>query len=321
MALPAAIQAQVEQADKILAAMNAPPPDSAAPGVTPDQEAQPAQASSVPQAEARPPEPVQQAAPVDDQWERKYKSLQGIFNKEVPSLQGQVKDLTARLEQAVAQLDAVRQTKPEEKPHKPEADPQDVETFGSDLVDMVQRVSLKALGQVAQRVDAEFSKLSQRLTDVEKRLAGTTQTVVMTAEEKFFERLAQAVPEWEAINTNDRFIGWLQEVDPIYGVPRKVALDNARDQLDVTRVINIFRAFAGPATSAPAAPSPVDKQVSPRAGAGNSAPAQVTKPVFTQKQIADFYNDVARRKYVGREKDAAALEAEINAAIAEGRVR
>lgn len=326
MALPAAIQAQVEQADALLAAMNAPPeagqPQQAqAQEVDLGQLAQTANAANAPQAEPQATTVPLKPAP-EETWESRYKSLHGIFNREVPALHQQVKELTKRLEQA-EKARAEEAAKPvEQVAHKPEADPRDVENFGTDLVEMVHRTAERVFGGVAQKVDAELAKLVARLTTLEQLMEGTTQTVAATAEDKFFDKLAAKVPDWEQVNVSDAFIAWLQEVDPVYGVPRQAALTNAREQLDAQRAANVFLAFKASASPTPPdVANPVDKQVSPKTGAASPAPTQPTKPIVTQKQISDFYNDVARRRYVGREAEASAIEQMINLAIAEGRVR
>ena len=65
----------------------------------------------------------------------------------------------------------------------------------------------------------------------------------------------------------------------------------------------------------------MDKQVSPKAAASAAPTATDNKPVITQAQIKAFYDDVARGLYRGRQQEAQQIEAKINAAIAEGRVR
>jgi hypothetical protein len=326
MALPAAIQAQVEQADALLAAMNAPPQESQPQGQEPGQVdlatlARTAPTSNTPQAE--PPAPTVPLKPAPEEtWEARYKALHGIFTREVPTLQSQVKALTSRLEQSDRER-AEQTAKPvEQVAHKPEADPKDVENFGSDLVDMVQRTADRMFGAVSQKVDSEFAKLVARLTSLEKVLEGTSQSVAVTAEEKFFDKLTAKVANWDQINSDPLFIEWLQESDPVYGVPRQAALNSAREQLNADRAAAVFLAFQPVAEVATKATTrSVDRQVSPKTGASDSTPAPANVAFITQKQITDFYNDVARRKYAGNEAEAARIEQAINTAIAEGRVR
>jgi hypothetical protein len=126
------------------------------------------------------------------------------------------------------------------------------------------------------------------------------------------------VPNWEEINTNDAFLAWLGEVDPVYGQPRQAALNAAQQALNSDRAANVFKAFMATLPQTPKS-NPVDKQVSPKAAA-STAPTPTEKPVISQKQVTDFYNEVAKGKYRGREQEAARIEAAINAAMAEGRI-
>ena len=291
MALPRSIQAQVEQADATLAAINAPegdtPPAKLAadpPESTNEQSPQPQETATAPAPAAPPAQP----APQNDVWEQRYKTLQGVFNREVPTLQGQVKDLKAQLEQAVARLNAASEKaeKPEQ-PTKPAADPQDVENFGSDLVEMVQRVAERMFGGTARNFQEQAARFESRLAELEKALQGTSQAVAMTAEQAFFDRLTKLVPNWEEVNANEAFLAWLGEVDPVYGQPRQAALNHAQQTLNSDRAAAVFRAFLGAVPQAPKA-SAVDKQVSPK-GAATAAPAPAEKPILTQQQVVEFY--------------------------------
>lgn len=326
MALPRAIQAQVEQANAMLEAANSP---ADTPAETPANEASAEQPQeSQPQTPA--PEPITAPAPAtvsphldpEQTWETRFKSLQGIFNAEVPRLQAQAKDLKAQLETALERLDkaADKAEQQQKEPEKPAADPRDVENFGSDLVDMVQRTAERMFGRAANEIQAQAARFEQRLAQLEKALQGTTQTVAMTAEQSFFDRLTKLVPEWEQINANQAFLAWLGEVDPIYGQPRQAALDVAQQTLNAERAAAVFKAFAGTTPPATKAAS-LDKQVSPKGTAATAAPAPKQAVVYTQQQVVDFYNAKRRGEFRGREQDAARYEAEINLAISEGRVR
>lgn len=313
MALPRAIQEQLDAANATLEAINNPQPPAPEPEPV-AQIAEPVPSEPAP-AEPEPQvvEPVAQTQQQPDNWEHKYKTLQGVFNREVPNLQTRVKDLEAKLTDAVERLNKAA----DEQATAPRqvADPKDVENFGEDLVDMVSRVARSSLGDVAKQID-------QRLAMLEQALKGTTQQVAMSAEQTFFDRLTKAVPEWEDINTNQAFLGWLSEVDPILGQPRQAALDAAQQALNADRAVAVFNAFKATIPKAPTKPSAaVEKQVSPK-GSAPSAPPQANTPrVYTQKDVVEFYHAVRRGEFRGRDQDRQALEAEINLAMAEGRIQ
>ena len=330
MALPKNLQAQLDSADALLAAANAPPATESAPATLQDlaklQDSNPDASAPVPTprtatsaAETAPAPPqVQQ-----DPWEQKYKTLQGLFNKEVPALQHQVRELVQRDQQTATQLEALRLAQQAPAETKPtEADSRDIDSFGSDLVDMVQRVAQKQLAMIAQRLDAIEATADRRLKQVEQDVQGTSQSVAITAEQTFFERLTKLVPHWETLNASDAFLAWLGSEDPVYGAPRQSGLDAAQRSLNPDRAAAVFRAFES--TQAPASapkPNALEKQVSPRAVATPEPTMQANAPVLTQKQIVDFYGDVSRGRYRGQEDEANRIEQVINQAIAEGRVR
>lgn len=330
MALPKNLQAQLDNADALLAAANAPPISETAPTALQDLAKLP---DPTPDATASVPTPRTATAAVEtapappqaqnDPWEQKYKTLQGLFNKEVPALQHQVRELVQRDQQTATQLEALRlaqQAPAETKP--PEVDSRDVESFGSDLVDMVQRVAQKQLAMFAQRLDAMEATADRRLKHVEQEVQGTSQSVAITAEQKFFETLAKLVPHWETLNASDAFLAWLGSEDPVYGAPRQSGLDAAQRSLNANRAAAVFKAFE---STQPAAPAPktnsLEKQVSPRAVATPEPTSQANAPMVTQKQITEFYGELSRGKYRGRDEEANRIEQVINQAIAEGRVR
>jgi len=317
MSLPPAIQAQVEAAEAVIAEMNkqAESQQTNAEAAPPDQP----QMKEVEQPQAAAPAPTQQQV---DPWEHKYRTLQGRYNSDVPRLQAQVNELKAQLEQALAKLNEVskQQVEKEPKERKLVADPQDVEAFGQDLVEMVQRVAERLFGNAAIEVQRTFAQFEQRLSKLEDALRGTTQTVAMTAEQAFFDRLTKLVPNWEEINSNQAFLDWLAEIDPVYGQPRQAALNVAQQTLNADRAANVFKAFLATLPQTPRS-NPVEKQVSPKSVASSAPNEMDNKPIFTQAQIKAFYDDVARGLYRGRAQEMQQIEAKINAAIAEGRVR
>lgn len=322
MALPRALQEQLDQANATLAAMNQPPEPPAPAEPTPPEPPAPADPEPAPEPVANvvsepqaPTEPQAQTQPQPDVWEHKYKTLQGLFNREVPTLQGKVKDLEAKLQTAVERLNAAADAQAAQAAQVP-ADPKDVENFGQDLVDMVSRVSQASLGNVAKQFEA-------RLAQLEQALQGTTQTVAVNAEQAFFDRLTKLVPDWEQTNANQAFLAWLSEVDPILGQPRQAALDAAQQTLNSDRAAAVFKAFAATLPQAPQTKpsSPVDKQVSPKGSAASAPPTPNQPKIWAQSEVIAFYEAKRKGEFRGREADMQALEAAINLAMAEGRIR
>lgn len=317
MPLPRKAKQQLDQAEALLQRMNAPQDETPAPE-TPAPEPVVAEQPTEPEAVASPaPAPTPSPEPqIDRDLEQKYKTLQGIhrsLNDRVKAMEQRNQELEERLQQAL------RRVEERDEPRKPEpsVDPKDAEVFGEDLVQMVQRVAQTMFGSAVKSFDA-------RLASIEQQLKGTTSAVAKTAEDVFYEKLRGKVADFEEINVDPRFLEWLAETDPVYGEPRQAALTRAANAMDGDRVANVFLAFKATLTPSqtpaqkPAA-SDLEKQVAPNSVA--TPPAQPQgKRAFTIAEVEAFYRDVAQGKYRGREAEANKFEAQINAAIAEGRV-
>jgi hypothetical protein len=128
------------------------------------------------------------------------------------------------------------------------------------------------------------------------------------------------VPDWQQINVDERWLAWLSEEDPTFGLPRQAALDRARHTGDAGRVAALFTQFKA------SLPKPkqetLDSQVAPTiTGAPTPTPqAEAPRQRISQKFVQSFYRDMAQNKYHGREAEAQRIENEINLAAAEGRI-
>jgi len=316
MALPVQVQAALDAADATLAEANAPPVQPPAEPA----EAPPDPFEPVPQ--AAPPVEVAVAPPAPkqmDENEARYKTLQGILNTAISTLQGQVKSLGSSVSEAVERLNQASAHR-EATPTIQAVDPKDADTFGEDLVNMVQRVAQGNLSRSAQAFDTKTAELEEKIAALTQRMTGTDQHVAANEEQTFFDKLVKQVPQWEQINADPGFLAWLAEADPVYGTPRQNALNEAQRLLNPERATAIFRAYAGPAKPEAARVDPLDKQLSPRS-ASSAAPVSADKSVVTQAQITAFYDGVRQGVYRGNPTEQARIELIINTALAEGRVR
>lgn len=304
MALPAHVQKQLDQANSLLEQINAPPAPSletAAPEPVTPPAADPVESVAV----EPPPKPV-------EDWQQKYKSLDGVIR----SRDARLAQVTGELEQVKKELQRIsaEKAKPVEAAIPESDNAEDVAAFGEDLRDFIRRTSSRSSSLAMAPFEA-------RVKALEQRMEGTDGAVARGAENTFFMLLAKEVPDWDAINASDEFLAWLSEADPVYGVPRQAALKLAQDNQDVGRVARIFNTFKEGRVP-PVAPKhdSLSKQAAPRAAA--SAPPQgPDTSIITQAEVQAFYKDVAQGRYRGNEARQQQLESAINAAMAEGRIR
>lgn len=336
MALPAAVQKQIDEANAVAAqvygtkeepAVGSPPPEGSAP--PPDVTPPPNAPLSMPQAE----------------WEQKYKVLQGKYNAEVPRLQTQIKDLMtsqANLQSQLTGTQTLLSTLSQAKgatntsTATPEGGsklvkPEEVAEYGADLYDFIKRTARES---VLPEVDSRLRPMSQQVEQVSRSTASIVNNAAKTEEQKVHELLNTQVPNWLELNEDETFLAWLDQTDPYAGEPRAALLNRAYKRYDGPRVVAFFRGFLNEnATVAPqTAPAPgkgtpavsLTSMVAPgtqRAGAQDGAPDGGNKRIYTQQDIAQFYKDVSGGKYARSVDRRNAIEADIFAAQREGRIR
>jgi hypothetical protein len=237
-----------------------------------------------------------------EDWEHRFKVLQGKYNSEVPRFAEQVKELTKRLdglEQENQQLKA--------KPPEPLVSQQEVDEYGEGLIDVARRIAREELAAK----DAEINALKRQMQDIGE---ATTKTV----SNDFFRSLTAIIPDWEALNVDPNFIKWLEEVDELTGQTKQVLLSQAEQSRDASRVAKFFTSYKRTASSwAANANQSLESQVVPATNKAADTPP--SKRMWTRAEISEFYNRM--RKGEVSDADAIAIEADITAASIEGRVR
>lgn len=317
MSLPQAVQAQIDEANRLQAAMSA--------HEAPEAQDPPVEAQAPEQLEL----PLETPSQPEPNWEHKYKSEVGRFQAETNRAREAAQQAWQQIEQMRAELEQLKaQHKPEPapEPEAPGITDHDVETFGSDLVEFAQRAARKAIADQQKVIDAKIQGIFNALDEIRGSVGKVEQTTQQTAAQSYLKELSRRVPNWEQINADQAFIDWLQEPEGLSNIPRQHFLVQAHQSLDVDTVVKYFDAFAAP-PSAPAAPAPkpsqsaeLQRQVSPpRAKAGSTAPAQQDQKVWTEADIMKFYEAKARGTIDA--PTAARMEADLNQAVAEGRVR
>lgn len=324
--LPRAVQAQLDAANALVQTAS----QQTGPVATPLELAA-QQVSSTPPATTAPPagsetppvstptEPTPQPL-ADDAWQQRYRTLEGMVRSqlsEAAQATNAAKAAQERSEQRIGDL--VREIE-QLKVARPTVDPKDVETFGADLVDMVRR---QASVEIKQAVEAAFGQLTKRVETLEGGTREVSTQVAKSTEQLFYSALSSAVPDWQAVNQDQRFLQWLATEDPVYGAPRQAALQAAHQNLQAARVAAIFNAF-----KATLAPKPTEStqptlqsQVTPSSTGSNSSPAAQDAPTYvSERDIRKFYDDVRKGVFRGRPDEERRLEAAINSAIAQGRV-
>jgi hypothetical protein len=319
MALPRQVEAQLKELEEIEKQLAAQQNPQATPEEPAPQQAQPAEPTQniepvAPQPEVKPEKPIEPEVP-EETWQQKYKTLKGMYDAEVPRLHSDVRELRSQMDKFQKAAEA---PKPEPKPVKSEklVTDADVQAFGEDLIEVQRKVAREVASEFRGELDAmkaENEKLREQLT--------TTGTQV--SEASFEQRLYRMVPDFQAVNADDRWIGWLNEVDPLLRAPRKsVAQDafNRGDAEAVAHYIGMFKASVAPAEQPSDKAAELEKQIQPNRSASNAPVSQQAK-TYTDSQIQKMFQKSVEMSSRGQREEAMKLEAEIDAAYRENRVR
>lgn len=283
-----------------------------------------------------PEKPAKPAEPQNDQTlAQKYRTLQGMYNAEVPKLHQtnkMLQDRVQNLEQLLSSFQSSQPKKPESAPTKEVKliTDKEIEEFG-DSIDIMRKAAQEVYAAKQGEIDELKAQLAQ-LQPLGQRMDKLAQSQVVSAEQAFWSDLSMLEPDWQTINANQDFQTWLLQMDPLTGYVRQDLLENAQSNLDARRVTAFFKEWANVSGSGnepqqPTSQSAPDKraaelakQVSPGKSRQSSKPEGNQPKNYTRADISAFYHDVAMGKYKGRDADRQRVEQEIFLAQSENRI-
>lgn len=329
--VPDQVLRQAERANELLNQANTPPAEAtpAEPQVVEPQVEQPVEPpveSSDPPAAATPPEAAPHATPTaqPEGYEQRYRTLQGVFNAAQGTWQAERKVLEERL-RALEQAAPPPSTAPvAPAPKASLITDKDLESYGPELLDVIGR---KAAEMAEDIVGKRMAELKPVLDKTREEATNASARVYQNAQEKFYGELEKSVPDWQAINADERWLTWLAQVDPLAGVPRQVFLDNASNKLDHARAAKLFDAFkesAGLSKSAtPVVPSTKPAiSPSPRTVGTATAPTpREPEPGVDRTEIAAHYRRSSTDSAYRTSTEHKAMEERIARAMATNQVR
>jgi hypothetical protein len=160
--------------------------------------------------------------------------------------------------------------------------------------------------------------MQRELTEVREQLTDLKKSSAEIQWQNFIDLLTNLQSDWAQINVDNDFLTWLDGVDDFAGVPRQVLLDRAKDARDAARVARFFATWKeGHQHKATTSRSAQESHVVPDSSSRTVVPSG--KQFISRGQIQTFYADWRGGRIP--EAEAIVMEAEINAAVAEGRVR
>lgn len=240
-----------------------------------------------------------------------HRVLQGKYNAEVPRLNAQLHALQAEVE-------GLKKTQggAPGAAAKPAKTPPDMTQYEQPILDLVEHMTQTATAPLQQELE------QRRARDAEQ----DRKTADEAAYTRMLNQLDRLVKNWKAVNDSPKFQQWCGEMDMATGQLRQVALGDAvnrRDAADVAAVFNDYLDANPQGGAAQQAPGNrlAEQQVPSQAGSMRSDPGG-GKRTWTRGEVNEFYRLKAQGKFKHIDPaKLAAVEADIYAAPAEGRVR
>jgi len=264
----------------------------------------------------------------EELWQHKYQRLQGKYNAEVPRLHEEVRQLKQYVQQLQEQQQSQSESQQQADSQSTSRDPlvtdKDVDAFGDDLIDLQRRV--------AKEVASEFQSELDRLREQNKQLS---QQVTQVQGTSFEARLNQAVPDFQEVNSDPKWIEWLDTFDPMIQGTRRSMAEQAYQQGNVEAVkayVDLFKQHVGAEASQQQSANnakaeakqdrqaELQRQVQPTKSNAPATPQQGKSRVLSQQEFERGMNKAAKLMQQGKYDEAAALESEMSTAVAEGRV-
>lgn len=260
------------------------------------------QAPTPPVAETPPASNDSQPPALPEDWEHRFKVLQGKYNSEVPRYANDNKEMKSRLEVFERELEQLKAAPP-----TPLVTQDEIDEYGEGLIDVARRISREELAVKQTEIDA-----------LKRQMQTFSEASTNTAKGDFFKTLNALVPTWEQVNEDPAFIKWLGEFDDFAGETRQSLLGKAEASRDAARVGKFFASYLKTSSTwAANSQASLESQVVPSANRSPDTPP--SKKIWQRSEISEFYNRMRRNEV--SDADALAIEADINKASIEGRIR
>lgn len=338
MSLPRQVQDQIKRAEKLAKDLGTEEQTaaSAAPA-EPIQDTQPVQPeSAAPEVKPEPPKPEdkQQQPDTVGIWEQRYRVLQGKYNSEIRAYGEQVRDLSARLDEAlgyVQELEQHIQAQEIQAPAQPVGvTEQQKQDYGEDLIAFITSQADAIASQKLGSVVEQFNSLKEENEQLRAQLQSVGQTANQASNQGFYAELDARAPGWREINRDPSLLSWLAQRVPGTPYTRQDFLNDAVKKKNVDAVVEMLDAYQADMTPSDPTPPPtrqsvdtssLESQIAPgrRTGAGTPVDGPSEQPI-SRAEIKKFYDDVALGRYRNRPQEKLAMEQRIISAGRQDRV-
>lgn len=261
----------------------------------------------------------------EETYRKRFESLQGKYNAEVPRLHGELKQLKEMVFQRLGEVAKPDEPKPEAKtdPYKDKIEKYR-EEYGEDLLEMARTLA---------RIEFE-ERLGDKLKPVQEQVASVEETQIKAAQSNFMSHLdSQVKGDWRGLlyGEGEATAAFLASPDPSGLYTMGDLIEAYSEKWDADKLVkllnNHFEAITPkeepPKVEPPAQPkkpNPAKEAlVAPSRQTPHNTPAAEDKRVWTRETMAEFQKLDRQGKYSPEESQA--LWADLLSAAGENRIR
>lgn len=321
MGVPRQVEASAQRAADLQKRLAGDPAQAAAPKANPSEHNDRSDQASRTEKQAP---PVSEDARAPDaagqvhDWQKRFTNLNQthqVVKSELTRLQAEAARREAELTERLARLEEQARTAQQAGPvvDRSYLSEDDMALLGEEQLAVVEKVA----GRMAERYVAGIEERRKREEEL-RRAKEAQQRAEKEKADTFKDRLARAVTNFSQIDTDPKFIQWMQGPDPLTGETRIELLRRSTVIDDVGRAASFYNEYAAQQRGQP---DLREQMVEPKPAAPRPPPR--TRPpgqIWTGERIKQFYEEVRRGRITNPQK-IRATEEDILAARLDGRYR
>lgn len=238
-----------------------------------------------------------------DNWEKRFKGLKKTHDITVSGLRKDLREALDRIK--ILEGSAVKAAAPAASgAPASQQDVMDVLTeqekkeYSPEFLDMVTRLASRVAGSTG-----SDSTLESRVANLEVE---TTES----KEDKFWNAIDDAIPNWRKTQATEDMQAWLLEYDDLLGKVRSEAIAEAQSRLDANRVIAIFKQYTAPAATTILDDEEAELLVPDQGGGDGGLPVSSDDKIWKVSEVQEFYKRLALGKFKGKDGRARAEQIE-----------
>ena len=182
------------------------------------------------------------------------------------------------------------------------------EVLGEEAVEAIRKATSHAMNPLKSELEAERQLRLKQDEDYNRKLQEDNKQL-------FIRRFKAIVPNYEKIDKDASFLSFMRGLDTASGYDRTTLFKRAVNNGDVARAAGFYTEYLHNSKS------PLEKKLTPTGETNSANVAPKNKETITRAFIEKFYDDVIKGRYAGKASLQKEIEAKIDQAAIEGRIR